>query len=71
MHQCSVQQLFFFMNRSTPDYLIWLKYLSWFSYGNEMLVVNQWEDVKNISTYNIKHFKVVPLPLKVRSLGFW
>lgn len=41
--------------RSTPDYLIWLKYLSWFSYGNEMLVVNQWDDVTHISTYKIKH----------------
>lgn len=38
-------------NRSTPDYLIWLKYISWFYYGNEMLVVNQWEDVDNISKY--------------------
>lgn len=40
---------FFLNSGSTPDYLIWLKYLSWFSYGNEMLVVNQWEDVKNIN----------------------
>lgn len=37
--------------RSTPDYLIWLKYISWFYYGNEMLVVNQWKDVNIISKY--------------------
>ena len=24
-------------------YFIWLKYLSWFYYGNEALVINQWE----------------------------
>lgn len=42
---------FCLFNRSTPDYLIWLKYISWFYYGNEMLVVNQWEDVDNISKY--------------------
>uniref|UniRef100_K1QF16 Protein white n=1 Tax=Magallana gigas TaxID=29159 RepID=K1QF16_MAGGI len=39
---------FFLNSGSTPDYLIWLKYISWFYYGNEMLVVNQWEDVNNI-----------------------
>lgn len=39
---------FFLNSGSTPDYLIWLKYISWFYYGNEMLVVNQWEDVDNI-----------------------
>lgn len=52
--------------RSTPDYLIWLKYLSWFSYGNEMLVVNQWDDVKHISTYKIKHKVTYITPLKVQ-----
>ncbi|XP_078321987.1 protein white-like [Crassostrea virginica] len=40
---------FFLNSGSTPDYLVWLKYLSWFSYGNEMMVVNQWQDVTRIS----------------------
>ncbi|CAG0883847.1 unnamed protein product [Darwinula stevensoni] len=30
---------------SVPQGLIWLKYLSWFLYGNEALAINQWEDV--------------------------
>ena len=28
-----------------PDWLIWLKYLSWFLYGNEALAINQWDGV--------------------------
>ncbi|XP_061185570.1 protein white-like isoform X1 [Saccostrea echinata] len=40
---------FFLNSGSIPDWLIWFKYLSWFSYGNEMLVVNQWDDVNNIA----------------------
>lgn len=40
---------FFLNSGSTPDYLVWLKYISWFFYGNEILVVNQWEDVTQIS----------------------
>lgn len=33
----------FYLNAdSIPDYFIWLKYLSWFYYGNEALVINQW-----------------------------
>nr|XP_022306294.1 protein white-like isoform X2 [Crassostrea virginica] len=40
---------FFLNSGSTPDYLIWLKYMSWFFYGNEMLVVNQWDDVTQIT----------------------
>jgi hypothetical protein len=37
------------LNRSVPVYFIWLKYISWFSYSNEILVVNQWKSVQNIS----------------------
>lgn len=29
-------------------YFIWLKYVSWFTYANEILVVNQWRRVTNI-----------------------
>lgn len=39
---------FFLNNDSVPDYFIWLKYLSWFKYSNELLVVNQWENVDHI-----------------------
>lgn len=30
---------------SVPVYFQWLSYLSWFRYGNEALLINQWEDV--------------------------
>ncbi|KAJ8980924.1 hypothetical protein NQ317_011566, partial [Molorchus minor] len=33
---------------SIPIYLHWLAYLSWFKYGNEALLVNQWENVTDI-----------------------
>lgn len=37
---------FYLNNDSTPIYLIWLKYLSWFYYANESLQINQWTDVE-------------------------
>ncbi|KAK3882731.1 hypothetical protein Pcinc_012936 [Petrolisthes cinctipes] len=40
---------FFLNNGSTPSWLTWLKYLSWFNYGNEALVMNQWRGVESIS----------------------
>jgi hypothetical protein len=29
---------------TVPDYFIWLRYLSWFNYGFEDLMINQWKD---------------------------
>nr|UOU03362.1 ATP-binding cassette subfamily G-like 11-2 [Brachionus rubens] len=40
---------YFLNNESIPKYFLWLKYLSWFSYANEILIINQWEGVKNIT----------------------
>ncbi len=40
---------FFLNNASVPDYFIWLKYLSWLNYANELLMINQWDGVKNIT----------------------
>lgn len=37
---------FFLNSGSVPEYFTWLSYLSWFRYGNEALLVNQWKDVK-------------------------
>nr|APD26554.1 ATP-binding cassette transporter subfamily G-like1 protein [Brachionus koreanus] len=34
---------------SIPKYFIWLRYLSWFSYSNEAILLNQWKGVKNIT----------------------
>ncbi|WAQ93841.1 WHITE-like protein, partial [Mya arenaria] len=30
---------------SIPVYFIWLEYLSWFKYANEVLAVNQWQNI--------------------------
>ncbi|XP_071108651.1 protein white-like [Haliotis cracherodii] len=38
----------FLNNGSVPVYFIWLKYISWFQYANEILSVNQWQYVHNI-----------------------
>lgn len=34
--------------RSVPPYFKWLSHLSWFKYGNEALLINQWEGVDHI-----------------------
>lgn len=34
---------------SIPVYFIWFRYISWFSYSNEIMVVNQWKNVQNIT----------------------
>ena len=36
---------FFLKNGTVPAYLDWIRYLSWFSYGNEALSINQWHGV--------------------------
>lgn len=33
---------------SIPVYFIWIRYISWFNYGNEALIINQWKDVEEI-----------------------
>ena len=35
-----------FIFRSIPVWLVWLKYLSWFLYSNELLMINQWDGVE-------------------------
>ncbi|KAF2898580.1 hypothetical protein ILUMI_07594 [Ignelater luminosus] len=40
----------FFLNvKSIPVYFKWISYISWFQYGNEALMINQWKGVKNIN----------------------
>ncbi|XP_063889221.1 protein white-like isoform X2 [Scylla paramamosain] len=40
----------FFLNfRSIPRFMKVVSYLSWFAYGNEVLLVNQWASVTNIT----------------------
>ncbi|KAL7031147.1 hypothetical protein ACKWTF_006909 [Chironomus riparius] len=39
----------FFLNAaSVPDYFKWLSYFSWFRYGNEALMINQWDGIDDI-----------------------
>nr|QUF59465.1 ATP-binding cassette transporter Abcg-like1-1 [Brachionus angularis] len=39
---------FFLNNTSTPDYFIWIKYISWFYYTNELLNVLLWRKIDYI-----------------------
>lgn len=39
---------FFINNDSIPIYFVVFKYISWFYYGNEALVIAQWKNVDNI-----------------------
>ncbi|RMX58452.1 hypothetical protein pdam_00022053 [Pocillopora damicornis] len=40
---------FFLKSTSVPVYFVWLKYISWFMYGFEALIINQWKDYGSIS----------------------
>ncbi|VVD00448.1 unnamed protein product [Leptidea sinapis] len=40
---------FFLNSGSVPPYLGWISYLSWFRYGNEALLINQWTGVESIA----------------------
>lgn len=56
---------FFLNSASVPDWLIWLKYLSWFLYSNELLVINQWDNVTiacNEDMLPANHTDGKPLP---------
>ena len=37
-----------FFKSTVPNYFIWIKYLSWIGYSNEILVINQWRNVTDI-----------------------
>lgn len=36
---------FFLSNEDVPVYFDWMRYISWFMYGNEALSINQWKGV--------------------------
>ncbi|XP_041366799.1 protein white-like [Gigantopelta aegis] len=42
---------FFVTDDSIPVYFIWLKFVSWFKYANELLIIIQWEDVTHIDCH--------------------
>ncbi|CAF4598002.1 unnamed protein product [Rotaria socialis] len=40
--------VFFISTKTIPNWLIWIKYLLWLYYSNEMRLINPWEDVKSL-----------------------
>lgn len=44
---------FFLNNNTIPDWLLWVKYLSWFQFSNELISINQWKDVDIIYCANV------------------
>ena len=41
-------EISWYLSRSIHDWLIWIKYISWLYYANEMGLINQWTDVTTI-----------------------
>lgn len=65
---------FFLQNGSSPDWLNWIRYISWLMYGNEALSYNQWHDVEFTNddckylNFNPANFTLPPgLPEEVES----
>ena len=48
-----------------PGWLNWIEYISWFSYGNEALNINQWDGVEGISCPPVLEKVTVPLPEEI------
>ena len=54
----------FLQNSTIPVWLEWLKYLSWFMYSNEALLINQWKGVDDIQvTFYSNLLHSLPFPL--------
>lgn len=62
-------------DRSVPFYFKWFSYLSWFRYGNEALLINQWSDVDSIAcTRNVtcpKSGRMVLETYNFKENDFW
>jgi hypothetical protein len=39
---------YFLNNASTPDFLLWIKYISWFFYANDAVLIQFWPSIKSI-----------------------
>lgn len=48
-HYLYMYNLYVIIYRSVPFYFEWFSYLSWFRYGNEALLINQWSEVESIA----------------------
>jgi len=53
----------FFLNvKSIPKWLRWIKYLSWFYYGNEAFAINQWESIPELYCPDAYKTSDIPCP---------
>ncbi|KAH9524965.1 hypothetical protein Btru_028360 [Bulinus truncatus] len=57
----------FVNNANIPVYFVWLEYLSWFKFSNEILMVNQWREISEIPCPNVT---LPQLATNVTSPGF-
>ena len=64
--------LFFFSCSSVPVYFVWLKYISWFMYGFEALIINQWKDYGPICMYHFfpVRMSVIRVVVLIKKLHF-
>ncbi|KAG1660600.1 Protein white [Nymphon striatum] len=46
-----------FSGSSVPVYLVWMKHLSWFNYGFEIMLVNEWSGVDKTREYVLLYFQ--------------
>ena len=52
---------FLLNNHTIPDFLAWCKYISWFYYAYESVLINQWKDIANISCPDLLFNTTEPL----------
>ncbi|KAG1660605.1 Protein white [Nymphon striatum] len=45
------------VSNSVPVYLVWMKHLSWFNYGFEIMLVNEWSGVDKTREYVLLYFQ--------------
>ncbi|KAG1660602.1 Protein white [Nymphon striatum] len=47
------------VSNSVPVYLVWMKHLSWFNYGFEIMLVNEWSGVDKTREYVFMCYNIV------------
>ena len=63
----------FLQNSTIPVWLEWLKYLSWFMYSNEAMLINQWKGVDDIKVGDLviqKLFSLKPVFTRERTTQY-
>ena len=61
-----------FSYSTVPVYFVWLKYISWFMYGFEALIINQWKDYGPICMYHFFSLRmcVIGVVVVIKNLHF-